>query len=336
MTVCIRRSTLMICLFFVLIIVGCNQNEDEPTLAIPSITSSIAEDKPAETRVEATPSPPKVSRQPESAEDKPVDQSESTAVVTVLPDENDSNDEQGTIFRVAFVEEDDVLNIRSGPGVDNRITGEIDSSEDDIKLLDGERWVEDSLWVKVEVDESSGWVNSQYLTEDIDEDRFCEDRESRQVAQAFVEVIRDRDGESLAELVAEGRGLRIRRHWWNPEVFVSQKDLAGIFTSSEQYDWGRADGTGNDITGSFRMVVLPILDKNLLQATETGCNEILHGGTAGLVKLPQSYEGINLYSFFRPPPKDGIEMDWGTWVVGIEKWHGEYRLSHLIHYEWEI
>jgi hypothetical protein len=81
---------------------------------------------------------------------------------------------------------------------------------------------------------------------------------------------------------------------------------------------------------------VPLLDENLLGASETSCGDILHGGTAGLVQLPPSYEGLNYVSFYRPPAPGEIEFDWGSWAVGIERWHGEYRLSFLVHYEWEI
>ena len=75
---------------------------------------------------------------------------------------------------------------------------------------------------------------------------------------------------------------------------------------------------------------------DLLEATEIGCNEILHGGTAGLIQLPDGYETINYYSFYRPGSAEYEGMDWGTWVVGVESWQGEFFLSFLVHFAWEI
>jgi hypothetical protein len=79
-----------------------------------------------------------------------------------------------------------------------------------------------------------------------------------------------------------------------------------------------------------------MLERDLLPATETGCNEILHGGTAGLVQLPDSFAGINYYSFYRPAGPDEVEMDWGTWVAGVERWQGSYQIAFLVHFAWEI
>jgi hypothetical protein len=137
-------------------------------------------------------------------------------------------------------------------------------------------------------------------------------------------------------LVEEGRPLHIRRHWWNPESILDSKIIPEIFTSTQSYDWGIADGSGDAIVGTFDAVIKPLLEKDLIGATEIGCGHILHGGTAGFVRLPNAYEGINFYSLYRPAGPDEFELDWGTWVVGIETWQGVHRLTFLVHYDWEI
>ena len=116
------------------------------------------------------------------------------------------------------------------------------------------------------------------------------------------------------------------------------RQLEELFTADTSYDWGMEPGSGLEITGSFADVVLPRLTRDLLPAGELGCNEIIHGGTPGLVIIPDVYEGINFFSFYRPD-KEGsatYPLDWGTWVVGVEEWAGRYVISYLVHYRWEI
>ncbi|MCA9979043.1 MAG: hypothetical protein KC413_24950, partial [Anaerolineales bacterium] len=72
-----------------------------------------------------------------------------------------------------------------------------------------------------------------------------------------------------------------------------------------------------------------------LRATEMRCNDILAGPTAGFVQLPEGYDALNYYSLYRPAA-DESGFDWGTWVVGVERWNGRYYLSYLVHFEWEI
>ncbi|MFQ5420924.1 MAG: hypothetical protein ACE5EY_11260, partial [Anaerolineae bacterium] len=80
----------------------------------------------------------------------------------------------------------------------------------------------------------------------------------------------------------------------------------------------------------------PDLQKDLLPATEIACDEILHGGTAGSVRLPDGYQQTHYFSLYRPASATDNELDWGTWVVGIEQWQGTYYISYLVHFQWEI
>ncbi|MGD2048394.1 MAG: SH3 domain-containing protein [Chloroflexota bacterium] len=239
-------------------------------------------------------------------------------------------------YQVVFVEEDDVLNVRSDPGVEFEIVGELQPGARGVKITGEGQVVIDSLWVPVEYEDVSGWVNSWFLTEVLSEDDFCDDENVEILVDTAFEALVDEDSEGLSQLVAEGRSLRVRRHWWNPEVIFNKDEVANLFESEQSHSWGIADGSGNPIEGSFSEVFQPLIERNLEPSTERGCNEILHGGTAGLVQLPPSYEGINYYSFYRPAGPDDFELDWGTWVMGVEIWQGQPYLSFLVHYEWEI
>jgi hypothetical protein len=239
-------------------------------------------------------------------------------------------------YIVVNVEEDDVLNVRSSPGIENPTTGTLDPGQGGITVTGPARRESGSLWLPIRQGEVNGWVNSYYLTVYIEDEIFCDDDRARSILDQTIEAIDSEDGKKLSELVDPERGLSIQRHWWNPVVKFDQEELKQIFISDELIEWGIADGTGEPIVGSFRDVILPLLDRNLVSATDRACGELLHGGTAGIVQLPPLYEGINYYSVYRPAGPDEIEFDWGSWVIGIEKGPEDYFLSYLVHYEWEI
>lgn len=239
-------------------------------------------------------------------------------------------------YRVVYVEEDDTLNLRNGPGIENDILAEISPNADGVKVVGKGQMVLGSLWVPVEYEDMAGWVNSRFLSQEISRNEFCEDEEIEELVASAYQAIISRDGSQLNGLVAEDRSFRIRRHWWNPEVVIGYDEIAGLFDDVTSYDWGIADGTGDPIEGSLSEIVVPLIDRDLKDFSESSCNEILHGGTAGLVQIPPTYEGINYYSFYRAAEADEIEFDWGTWVLGIEIWQGTPSLSYLVHYEWEI
>lgn len=254
------------------------------------------------------------------------------------PDRDDSETSEASAreYRVVFVEEDDVLNVRSDAGVESEIVGEIQPVASGVKITGEGQVIIDSLWVPIEYETISGWVNSRFLTEVISQQEFCDNEDVEELVDAAFEALVNEDSERLSQIVAEGNSLRVRRHWWNPEVIFDKAEVANLFESEQSYSWGIEDGSGNPIEGSFSEVIQPLLEKNLEPHTERGCDEILHGGTAGLVQLPPSYEGINYYSFYRPAGPDDFELDWGTWVMGVEIWQGQPYLSFLVHYEWEI
>lgn len=242
--------------------------------------------------------------------------------------------DETALFKVVYVAADDVLNVRSGPGVDNDIVGELAPDAVNVIVTGEGQLVEGSLWVPVQAGAVAGWVNSTYLAEMVTATDFCQDAAAQQLILDLKAAIDARNGTALAALVHPERGLTVHRHWWNPAVNIPTEAVATIFANTSSYYWGTEDGSGFDINGSFSEVALPLLDNDLVAGTETACNEILAGATAGLVRLPDGYDQLNYLSVYRPAVD--IEFDWGSWVVGVEKVEGRYVVSYLIHFAWEI
>ena len=239
------------------------------------------------------------------------------------------------IYRVIHVDENDILNVRSGPGPENDIVTSLEPGSTGVRIVGFGQPVNNSVWVPINVDTVSGWVNGRFLTEDIPGDLFCNDPEPRALLEQLKEAIQNRDGDLLAEISNPERGLRLRRYWDSDGVRFENQQINNVFNLTQSYFWGTADGSGEDINGSFSEILLPLLDRNLVGSTQVGCNEILQGGTAGTVQLPFRYVGANYFSMYRPG-ETGNELDWGSWVVGVERWQGEYFVSFLVHFEWVI
>jgi hypothetical protein len=238
-------------------------------------------------------------------------------------------------YRIIHVDQNDILNVRSGAGAGNPIVTTLAPGTTGVRIVGFGQTVDGSLWVPINVNQSSGWINSNFLTEDIPSDEFCNDPQTADLLDELKTAVQNRDSEALAAISKPERGLRFRRYWWSEGVRFENQQINSLFDLAQSYYWGVQGGSGEDINGSFSEVMLPLLDRDLLSATQTGCNEILNGGTAGIIQLPIRYEGANYYAAYRPAPA-GQELDWGTWVVGIERWQDEYFISFLVHYQWEI
>lgn len=239
------------------------------------------------------------------------------------------------VYRIIHVDENDILNVRSGPGPENEIVTSLEPGSAGIRIVGFGQPVNNSVWVPINVGTVSGWVNGRFLTEEIPGDEFCNAAEPGALLEQLRTAVQNRDGNLLAEISNPERGLRLRRYWHSDGVRFENQQINNVFNLTQSYFWGVADGSGDDINGSFSDIILPLLDRNLVGSTQVGCNEILQGGTAGTVQLPFRYVGANYYSMYRPGGA-GNELDWGSWVVGIERWQGAYFVSFLVHFEWEI
>ncbi|MCB9422850.1 MAG: hypothetical protein H6667_23830 [Ardenticatenaceae bacterium] len=316
-------------LLIVLFLAACSAQGGEPTVSLVIPTAAVTADAPAvqATATSELPVPPTLAPTTEPTS-QPISQPTSPPPASSTGDEIQ--------YQVAFVTANDTLNVRSGPGVVNEVIGELAPSASGIRITGSGQVVAGSTWVPIAAGALTGWVNGRYLAETMPETTFCQSAEVSKLVADLKTAVANQDGNLLAQLIHPERGLRIHHAWWNPEVFITQADARQIFTSAAGYDWGVQDGSGLPIVGSFKDNILPLLQQDLILAEETSCNEILHGGTAGFVRLPDGYEAVQYYSLHRPGTDEFAGMNWGTWVVGVEQWQGTYYVSFLVHFQWEI
>ena len=238
-----------------------------------------------------------------------------------------------TNHAVIFVESNDVLNVRSGPGVSFGIVGTLPPNANDVQITGSGQLVSGSTWVLVQRGALSGWVNGRFLTQFVADEAFCNDTAVVQLLDRLATAVANQDDAALAQLIHPERGLRVRLLWHQAETRL---DNIGLLSDPTSYNWGVETGSGLAIVGTPAQIVLPRLQNDFLGATEIACNEILNGGSAGLIVLPEAHASINYYSFYRPGSEEFAGLNWGSWVVGVELWQGRYYLSTLVHYQWEI
>jgi hypothetical protein len=58
------------------------------------------------------------------------------------------------------------------------------------------------------------------------------------------------------------------------------------------------------------------------------------GGTTYDAKWP--YPGVNYYSLYFPGTAANGNMDWHTWVIGMEYVGGKPYIHSMMQFEWEI
>ncbi|KAA3658033.1 MAG: hypothetical protein DWQ04_26325 [Chloroflexi bacterium] len=331
-------------LFFfiiILLITACRAQSTPEPLVLPTIqvptTAPLAENS----RIEEAAQPPATTQPAPTSTLAPVivDPSPTStppSLPTTAPAAPIPSSIDGQTYRVTFVKADDVLNVRSGPGVDNELVGSLLPTANNVQITGEGQLVTGSTWVPIVAGDVQGWVNGRFLTTSLNADTFCQDMNVQVLLQAFRTAVANQDGNALTQFIHPERGLRIHRHWWNPELRFQGDDIPTLFSSTTDHDWGVADGTGFAMVGPFSEFILPLLQTHFVPTEAFACNEILQGGTAGIVQLPDGYQQQNFYSFNFPGTDEFASMNWGTWVIGIEQWQGKFYVTYLVHFEWEI
>lgn len=233
---------------------------------------------------------------------------------------------------VVSVTPDDVLNIRTAPGVENPILGIYSSNETGIAVTGATAVVDDSRWVQVCDSEGMiGWVNGTYLTEVLPSGQFCGDARVTTLLDKMQTAFANQDGPAFALLVSPTHGVDV---WlWNSGVPVNfdAEHARFAFESDFVHDWGTHPASGLETSGTFHELVLPELQDTFVPSAQRRCNDgdiSSYGNT-----WPALYANINFYQVFRPG-SPGVELDWNAFLVGVEYVNGQPYLFSLIHFIW--
>lgn len=242
----------------------------------------------------------------------------------------------GKEYAVVLVEADDVLNVRSGAGASNSILGTLPPTASGITLTGKNQQADDSgLWVEINrAGGGTGWVNTGFLTEKVSSETFCSDPQVTRLLDDFERAIRSEDGELLSSLVSPKHGLYIQYFHTGTAPNYSPEEARFVFTSSFVTNWGVHPASGLEVKGTFHEEVLPKIQNVVEEDHNLGCSELQVGGVSYEAAWPVRYRNFNYYSIHKPG-SPGVELDWRTWVVGIEYVDGDPYMVSLLQYFWE-
>jgi hypothetical protein len=239
-------------------------------------------------------------------------------------------------YAVVNVFEDDVLNIRSGPGVENVVVGTLQPNQSGLTRTGRSSSVGEDTWVEIQnPDGGTGWVNADFLTEYVSPSTFCGDARVASLLSNLETAVNTTDGELFGSLVSPAHGLDVIYIREGMVANYTPEEASWVFQSTYQVEWGTAAGSGAPVTGTFAQVVLPAL-QDVFKDDALICNQIKLGGATYDVEWPTEYTNINFYSIHNPgnnPSYDGL--DWRTWLAGVEYVNEQPYLFALLHYNWE-
>jgi len=237
---------------------------------------------------------------------------------------------------VILVAQNDVLNVRKGAGVNYAIVDRLDPHAVNITLVGKEKMVNGSRWVKIRRSAGGvGWVNARYLTETVTPAEFCADAKVTTLLANFKTALTKQDGALLAALVSPAHGLNVTYLRTGKTITYTPALARWVFTSTYAANWGTHPASGLEVKGSFHQEVLPkILDVVSNPNTSATCNNPATGPKNYQFYWPFQYGNINYYALLKPGTP-GVDLDWRTWLVGVEYVNGQPYLFSLLQLFWE-
>jgi hypothetical protein len=189
-------------------------------------------------------------------------------------------------------------------------------------------------WVEILLPGSrSGWVNSFYLTEMVPPASFCGDSQVQDLLVELEMALREQSGERLFGVVSPRHGLTVQVVPRGRLHRFDDTEARGLFSSRESIDWGTHPYTGEALRGSFADVVAPDLSAVVEHPnTSDTCNTMELGGHAYDATFPTELANFNYYSLHFAGTAEYSNMDWSTWIVGVEYSEGVPYVASLTHF----
>ena len=245
-------------------------------------------------------------------------------------------------FAVVGVYDDDVLNVRAGPGVDERIVGTIPYYGHDVEVHAGGQQVGESWWMPVRYGELKGWANSSFLASQVG---TVSDAVAARAAQAIL-ALRDHDMQALAGLVHPVKGVAFSPYTYvrtlqgapgEADMVFGPAQLLGLWTDPTVYHWGMYDGSGEPIQVTFQEYHGRfVYDVDFAQPEVVGFDETVGRGNT-LNNIATAYpDAVTVEYHFEGFEPQYAGMDWRSLRLVLAEFDGTWYLVGIVHDEWTI
>jgi len=243
-------------------------------------------------------------------------------------------------FAVVGVASDDVLNVRSGPGVGHGVVGTIPYYGLDVSVHAGGQEVDGSWWVPVEYQSVAGWVNNAYLARQVGS---TSEAIAARAAQAIL-ALRDRDMRTLANLVHPAEGVRFSPYGYvqagagapgGQDLVFGAADVAGLWSDPAVYMWGSAAGSGEPIELTFGDYYEQyVYDVDFAQPDVVGFDVTIGLGNT-IDNIAEVYPGASMVEYhFEGFDPQYAGFDWRSLRLVFQDSGGSWYLVGIVHDEW--
>jgi hypothetical protein len=245
-------------------------------------------------------------------------------------------------FAVARVASNDVLNVRSGPGVAYPIVDTIPYHGLDVEVHAGALEVKGRWWVPVQYEDVTGWVNSNYLARQAG---WVSEPVAARAAQIIM-ILKDGDLDALADRVHPDKGVRLSPYTYvrampgapeGEDLVFSAAQIPGLASDPTIYHWGRFDGSGEPIDLTFAEYYDRfIYDAKFAAPDVVGFAETVGKGNT-INNIADVYPlAVTVEYHFESIDPQYAGLDWRSLRLVLEEKNGTWYLVGIVHDEWTI
>jgi len=162
---------------------------------------------------------------------------------------------------------------------------------------------------------------------------FCADPQATAVINNLKTILQTSNGPQLAALVSPAHGMAARYFRNGTVVDYDQAHSKFLFETTYAVDWGAAPGSGQHKIGAFHDTIIPALREVFDKDYTLTCDEVKVGAASYQAAWP--YPGINYYSVYYPGTAANGNLDWRTWLVGMQYVNGKPYLYAIVPFTWE-
>jgi photosystem II stability/assembly factor-like uncharacterized protein len=160
---------------------------------------------------------------------------------------------------------------------------------------------------------------------------FCADARIPILIEQLKGSLNQSNGDMFATLVSPSHGVDVRLWAYNPGNNFNATNAAGIFNSTDSYNWGGGPSGIPDV-GSFKDVIQPkLLEVLNAPNMETYCDTLTK---VFPLANPWPYPNIHYYNLYKPASSSS-EFDFRTWLIGFEYINNQPYLYALVSIVWE-
>ena len=172
-----------------------------------------------------------------------------------------------------------------------------------------------------------------YSKQVISSAEFCADSQPTTLINTFKQSLQSSNGPLFASLISPVDGMQARLYRDGRVVTYDRTHAKFLFETTYSIDWGIAPGSGMLRSGPFHETILPDLLDVFNRDYTLGCNQLQVGGTTYQPVWP--YNGVNFYSVYSPGTQANGNMDWHTWLLGMDYVNNKPYLSAIMQLKWE-